>query len=274
MPEDFTVHPRLLPLLQRRAPDGRGGHDRLGHGRDAGLRLAAAWRATRSGWPARTSRRGTFGQRHAVLVDRVTGEEYTPLQVPRPRTRPGSTSTTRCSASTRRWASSTATRWPAPTRWCCGRRSSATSSTARRRSSTSTSRPASRSGASAPASRCCCRTATRARARTTPRPASSGSCRLCAQDNMTVAQPTTPANYFHLLRWQVPVPHAQAAGRLHPEVDAAAQGGGVEGGGVHHGHFRPVIGDDSVDPDAVTQGRCLLRQGLLRPARPAREVGP
>jgi 2-oxoglutarate dehydrogenase E1 component len=26
---------------------------------------------------------------------------------------------------------------------------------------------------------------------------------LCAQDNMTVAQPTTPASYFHLLRWQV-----------------------------------------------------------------------
>ncbi len=25
---------------------------------------------------------------------------------------------------------------------------------------------------------------------------------LCAQDNMTVALPTTPANYFHLLRWQ------------------------------------------------------------------------
>ena len=26
------------------------------------------------------SRRGTFGQRHAVIVDRVTGEEHTPLK--------------------------------------------------------------------------------------------------------------------------------------------------------------------------------------------------
>src|SRR5258707_13101202 len=26
---------------------------------------------------------------------------------------------------------------------------------------------------------------------------------LCAQDNMTVAMPSTPARYFHLLRWQV-----------------------------------------------------------------------
>jgi 2-oxoglutarate dehydrogenase E1 component len=25
---------------------------------------------------------------------------------------------------------------------------------------------------------------------------------LCAEDNMTVAMPTTPGNYFHLLRWQ------------------------------------------------------------------------
>jgi 2-oxoglutarate dehydrogenase E1 component len=25
---------------------------------------------------------------------------------------------------------------------------------------------------------------------------------LCAQDNMTLAMPTTPGNYFHLLRWQ------------------------------------------------------------------------
>ena len=31
-----------------------------------------------------------------------------------------------------------------------------------------------------------------------------------------------------------PQPAPQAAGRLHPEVDAASEGGGVEGGGVHH----------------------------------------
>ena len=31
---------------------------------------------------------------------------------------------------------------------------------------------------------------------------------LCAQDNMTVALPTTPANYFHLLRWQALSPRS------------------------------------------------------------------
>ena len=34
-------------------------------------------------------------------------------------------------------------------------------------------------------------------------------------------------------------PAPQAAGRLHPEVDAAPEGRGVEGGGVHHGRLPP-----------------------------------
>ncbi len=38
----------------------------------------------------------------------------------------------------------------------------------------------------------------------TPRPASSASCRCCAEDNMQVVNCTTPANYFHVLRRQMP----------------------------------------------------------------------
>jgi hypothetical protein len=49
-------------------------------------------------------------------------------------------------------ASSTATAWPSRPRWCCGRRSSATSPTAPRSSSTSSSRPARPSGCACPAS--------------------------------------------------------------------------------------------------------------------------
>ena len=41
MPEGFTVHPRLQPQLQRRAKMVAGRHDRLGHGRGARLRLPA-----------------------------------------------------------------------------------------------------------------------------------------------------------------------------------------------------------------------------------------
>ncbi len=41
---------------------------------------------------------------------------------------------------------------------------------------------------------------------------------------MTVAMPTLPSNYFHLLRWQVHNPHHKPLVVFHPEVDAAPQG--------------------------------------------------
>jgi multifunctional 2-oxoglutarate metabolism enzyme len=87
---------------------------------------------------------------------------------------------TRCSASTRHSASSTATRWSAPTHWSPGRRSSATSRTAPRSSSTTSWWRPRTSGASSRASRCSSPTATRARDRSTRAAASSASCR-CAR---------------------------------------------------------------------------------------------
>ncbi|HMC70908.1 MAG TPA: thiamine pyrophosphate-dependent enzyme, partial [Mycobacteriales bacterium] len=77
-PEGFTVHPRLLPQLQKRAQTvSEGGIDwAMGETLAFGSLLL-------DGHPIRLagqdSRRGTFGQRHAVLVDRRTAEEYTPL---------------------------------------------------------------------------------------------------------------------------------------------------------------------------------------------------
>jgi 2-oxoglutarate decarboxylase len=78
VPEGFTVHPRLLPQLQKRAQMvSDGGIDwAMGETLAFGSLLL-------DGTPIRLagqdSRRGTFGQRHAVLVDRRTAEEYTPL---------------------------------------------------------------------------------------------------------------------------------------------------------------------------------------------------
>jgi 2-oxoglutarate dehydrogenase E1 component len=78
VPDGFTVHPRLLPQLQRRA-------QMLADGTvDWALGEAFAFGALlMEGHPVRLagqdSRRGTFGQRHAVLVDRQTGAEYVPL---------------------------------------------------------------------------------------------------------------------------------------------------------------------------------------------------
>jgi 2-oxoglutarate dehydrogenase E1 component len=50
---------------------------------------------------------------------------------------------------------------------------------------------------------CCCRMASKARGPNIPRPGSSGSCRCAAEDNWIVANCTTPANYFHILRRQL-----------------------------------------------------------------------
>jgi 2-oxoglutarate dehydrogenase E1 component len=78
-PEGFTIHPRLLPQLQRRA--GMVSDDALDW---ATGELLAFGGVLMDGHTVRLvgqdTRRGTFGQRHAVLVDRHTGAEYTPLR--------------------------------------------------------------------------------------------------------------------------------------------------------------------------------------------------
>ena len=75
---------------------------------------------------------------------------------------------------------------------------------------------------------------------------------LCAQDNMTVAVPTTPANYFHLLRWQAlsgrPKPlivfTPKSMLRLKAATSAVAE--------FTHGSFLPVFGDPRpADPAGV-----------------------
>jgi multifunctional 2-oxoglutarate metabolism enzyme len=77
-PEGFTVHPKLRPLLERRATMATQGGIDWGFGE-----LLAFGSLLMEGTPIRMagqdSRRGTFVQRHAVLIDKVTGAEWTPL---------------------------------------------------------------------------------------------------------------------------------------------------------------------------------------------------
>jgi 2-oxoglutarate decarboxylase len=77
-PEGFTLHPKLKQLMERRAAMVReGGIDW------AMAELLAFGALLKEGVPVRLSgqdsRRGTFVQRHAVLIDKVTAEEWTPL---------------------------------------------------------------------------------------------------------------------------------------------------------------------------------------------------
>jgi 2-oxoglutarate dehydrogenase E1 component len=78
-PEGFNVHSKIKRLIDQRLQMARG--DRLV---DFGMAEALAFGSLlRIGIPIRLSgqdsRRGTFNQRHAVLFDTETGEEYTPL---------------------------------------------------------------------------------------------------------------------------------------------------------------------------------------------------
>ncbi|MDQ2814832.1 MAG: multifunctional oxoglutarate decarboxylase/oxoglutarate dehydrogenase thiamine pyrophosphate-binding subunit/dihydrolipoyllysine-residue succinyltransferase subunit, partial [Actinomycetota bacterium] len=79
LPSDFTPHPRLKPLLDKRSTMRE--EDAMDWATGELLALGAL---VLDGHPVRLvgqdSRRGTFGQRHAVLVDRHTGAEYTPLK--------------------------------------------------------------------------------------------------------------------------------------------------------------------------------------------------
>jgi 2-oxoglutarate dehydrogenase E1 component len=85
---------------------------------------------------------------------------------------------------------------------------------------------------------------------------------LCAQDNMTVAMPSTPASYFHLLRWQalsgrhkpliVFTPKSML--RLKAATSAVAD--------FTSGSFQPLIGEPaSFDASAVR--RVLLCSGKV-----------
>ncbi|WP_066582598.1 multifunctional oxoglutarate decarboxylase/oxoglutarate dehydrogenase thiamine pyrophosphate-binding subunit/dihydrolipoyllysine-residue succinyltransferase subunit [Cellulomonas timonensis] len=77
-PEGFTVHPKLAQLLAKREQMSREGGIDWGFGE-----LLAFGSLLVEGTPVRLagqdSRRGTFVQRHAVMHDRETGAEWTPL---------------------------------------------------------------------------------------------------------------------------------------------------------------------------------------------------
>lgn len=78
MPPGFTVHPKLKQAMEKRAQSVREGGIDWATGE-----LLAFGSLLKEGTPVRLagqdSRRGTFVQRHAVLIDKVTAEEWTPL---------------------------------------------------------------------------------------------------------------------------------------------------------------------------------------------------
>src|ERR1700683_4538339 len=79
LPEGFTPHPRLQPQLHRRATMIE--QDEIDWATGELLAFGSVLIDGRTvRLVGQDTRRGTFGQRHAVIVDRHTGEEYTPLR--------------------------------------------------------------------------------------------------------------------------------------------------------------------------------------------------
>ncbi|ANJ27631.1 multifunctional oxoglutarate decarboxylase/oxoglutarate dehydrogenase thiamine pyrophosphate-binding subunit/dihydrolipoyllysine-residue succinyltransferase subunit [Agromyces aureus] len=78
-PAGFTVHPKIQQLLTKRVDMSRNGKIDWGFGE-----LLALGSLLLEGTPVRfagqDARRGTFVQRHAMLHDRVNGQEWLPLQ--------------------------------------------------------------------------------------------------------------------------------------------------------------------------------------------------
>ncbi|WP_264077259.1 multifunctional oxoglutarate decarboxylase/oxoglutarate dehydrogenase thiamine pyrophosphate-binding subunit/dihydrolipoyllysine-residue succinyltransferase subunit [Mycolicibacterium houstonense] len=80
VPEGFTVHPRVKPVLEKRREMAYEGKIDWAFAELLALgTLIAEGKLIRLS--GQDTQRGTFTQRHAVIVDRKTGEEFTPLQL-------------------------------------------------------------------------------------------------------------------------------------------------------------------------------------------------
>ncbi|NHC44804.1 multifunctional oxoglutarate decarboxylase/oxoglutarate dehydrogenase thiamine pyrophosphate-binding subunit/dihydrolipoyllysine-residue succinyltransferase subunit [Motilibacter aurantiacus] len=260
MPEGFTVHPKLRSLLERRAAmSTEGGIDwAMGELYAFGSLLLERVPVRLAG---QDSRRGTFVQRHAVLTDRHTGDEWTPLanlSTNQGRFYVYDSLLSEFAAMGFEYGYSVVrpevlVLWEAQfgdfvngAQTIVDEFISSSEQKWGQRSSVVLLLPHGYEGQG-------------------PDHSSARIERflqLCAEDNMTVAAPTTPASYFHLLRWQAyheprrPLIVATPKSMLRRKE---AVSGPEE---FTSGTFRPVIGEEGpVDPERVD--RVLLCAGKV-----------
>ena len=251
LPEGFTPHPRLQPLLQRRATQVE--QDAIDW---ATGEMLAFGSVLLDGHTVRLAgqdtRRGTFGQRHAVVVDRHTGREYTPL-------RQFNSATVRFhvydsllsefAAVGFEYGYSVA-RPDALVLWEAqfGDFVNGAQTIVDEFISSGEQKWGQRSGvvlllphgyegqgpdhSSARVERFL---------------------ELCAQDNMTVAMPTTPASYFHLLRWQALSSRVKPLIVFTPKSMLRLKAATSPVAAFTGGSFRPVVGAQPGGDDAAVR---------------------
>ena len=260
LPEGFTPHPRLQPQLHRRATMIE--QDQIDW---ATGELLAFGSVLIDGHTVRLvgqdTRRGTFGQRHAVIVDRHTGAEYTPL-------RTFNSATTRFHTYDSLLSEFAAVGFEygysvaRPDALVCweaqfGDFVNGAQTIVDEFISSGEQKWGQRSGVVL--------LLPHGYEGQGPDHSSARIERFlsqCAQDNMTVAVPSTPANYFHLLRWQalsarikpliVATPKSML--RLKAATSAVAD--------FTSGSFRPVIGEPA-DFDTAAVRQVLLCSGKV-----------
>ncbi|MER5469757.1 multifunctional oxoglutarate decarboxylase/oxoglutarate dehydrogenase thiamine pyrophosphate-binding subunit/dihydrolipoyllysine-residue succinyltransferase subunit [Streptomyces sp. NPDC002935] len=249
IPDNVTVHPRLLPQLQRRAAMIEDGTIDWGMGETLAIGSLLL-----EGTPVRLSgqdsRRGTFGQRHAVLIDRVTGEDYTPLQYlsdDQARYNVYDSLLSEYAVMGFEYGYSLA-RPDALVMWEAqfGDFVNGAQTVVDEYISAAEQKWGQTSGV----------TLLLPHGYEGQGPDHSSArierfLQLCAQNNMTVAQPTLPSNYFHLLRWQVHNPHHKPLVVFTPKSMLRLKAAASKAEEFTTGQFRPVIGDDSVEAAAV-----------------------
>ncbi|MEU9979933.1 multifunctional oxoglutarate decarboxylase/oxoglutarate dehydrogenase thiamine pyrophosphate-binding subunit/dihydrolipoyllysine-residue succinyltransferase subunit [Streptomyces sp. NPDC050856] len=249
IPDRITVHPRLMPQMQRRAASVEDGTVDWGMGE-----TLAIGSLLMEGVPVRLAgqdtRRGTFGQRHAVLVDQETGEDYTPLMYlsdEQARYNVYDSLLSEYAAMGFEYGYSLArpeslVMWEAQfgdfvngAQTVVDEFISSAEQKWGQTSGVTLLLPHGYEGQGPDHS--------------SARP--ERFLQLCAQNNMTVAMPTLPSNYFHLLRWQVHNPHHKPLVVFTPKSMLRLKAAASKAEEFTTGGFRPVIGDESVEANAV-----------------------
>jgi 2-oxoglutarate decarboxylase len=259
-PEGFTVHPRLLPQLQKRAKMVADGTIDWAMGE-----TLAFGSLLLEGHPVRLAgqdaRRGTFGHRHAVIVDRADGDEYTPLAHLSPDQAPFyvyDSLLSEFAAMGFEYGYSVA-RPEALVLWEAqfGDFVNGALTIVDEFIASGEAKWGQRSGV----------TLLLPHGYEGQGPDHSSArverfLQLCAEDNMVVAAPTTPASYFHLLRKQALQSHKRPLVVMSPKSMLRLRAATSSLEDFTDKGFRPVLEDpDQLDPAAVT--RVVLTAGKV-----------
>ncbi len=82
---------------------------------------------------------------------------------------------------------------------------------------------------------------------------------MCAQNNMTVAMPSLPSSYFHLLRWQAHNPAHKPLVVFTPKSMLRLKAAASRIEEFTSGEFRPVIGDETLGSTGTGQAGNVRR---------------